>query len=337
MGTHYDTLELRHDASQNEIKKAFLSKAFLYHPDRKTSESSEEKFKQVNEAYQVLSSEYKRKKYDESLAPKSQVNQQNERWKTYDHFWSGAKNTDYNHRTRKRSSRDNVYYTVYYTKNYDYFPIFSDKLSLFMFCCFASQLSLSYISSKMLKVNFSLFDFMYQIISTFILSYIYVSLTFSLSNWIKSLIRGNFSYNTSQLSNNVLCLISFYFVFSFPNSFFNGQSSFFQNLELALGFSAALVNFCILFWYKKVLVEAFTRSSIFLGALLTSFLAFFVFSSESLFFTIFDFFLSAKSYKTTNSELNFFSVGIIYSGLVSSLMGYAYSTLKIFKSKLNRS
>jgi len=58
----YETLGVKKDASKDEIKKAFYKQAHKYHPDKK--EGNEAKFKEVNEAYQVLSDDAKRKQYD---------------------------------------------------------------------------------------------------------------------------------------------------------------------------------------------------------------------------------------------------------------------------------
>lgn len=60
---YYDILGIEKGASQDEIKKAFRKKAHTYHPDKKTGD--EAKFKEVNEAYQVLGDEEKRKQYDQ--------------------------------------------------------------------------------------------------------------------------------------------------------------------------------------------------------------------------------------------------------------------------------
>ncbi|OQY36628.1 MAG: J domain-containing protein [Chloroflexota bacterium] len=62
---YYKVLGVNRDATQEDIKKAFRKLARKYHPDVKGSESSEEKFKEINEAYQVLSDTEKRQKYDQ--------------------------------------------------------------------------------------------------------------------------------------------------------------------------------------------------------------------------------------------------------------------------------
>jgi curved DNA-binding protein len=63
---YYDVLGVSRGASDEEIKKAFRKLARQYHPDvAKDKKVAEEKFKEVNEAYEVLSDPAKRKKYDE--------------------------------------------------------------------------------------------------------------------------------------------------------------------------------------------------------------------------------------------------------------------------------
>lgn len=59
---YYKILEVDKSASKDEIKKAFRKKAHEYHPDKKTGD--EAKFKEINEAYQVLSDDNKRAQYD---------------------------------------------------------------------------------------------------------------------------------------------------------------------------------------------------------------------------------------------------------------------------------
>jgi curved DNA-binding protein len=62
---YYQTLGVGKDASQEEIKKAYRKLARKYHPDVNPDDTNaEEKFKDINEAYQVLSDEDKRAKYD---------------------------------------------------------------------------------------------------------------------------------------------------------------------------------------------------------------------------------------------------------------------------------
>jgi len=62
---YYETLGVKRDVSQDDLKKAFRQLARKYHPDlNKGSKESEEKFKEINEAYQVLSDPQKKAEYD---------------------------------------------------------------------------------------------------------------------------------------------------------------------------------------------------------------------------------------------------------------------------------
>ncbi len=60
---YYDVLGVGKDASDDEIKKAFRKKAVAHHPDKEGGD--EAKFKEVNEAYEVLKDERKRQRYDQ--------------------------------------------------------------------------------------------------------------------------------------------------------------------------------------------------------------------------------------------------------------------------------
>jgi molecular chaperone DnaJ len=62
---YYDVLDLKKGAGEDEIKKAFRKKAMEYHPDKNPGDkSAEEKFKEVNEAYGILSDKEKKNLYD---------------------------------------------------------------------------------------------------------------------------------------------------------------------------------------------------------------------------------------------------------------------------------
>ncbi|NDP22484.1 MAG: molecular chaperone DnaJ [Paludibacter sp.] len=63
---YYEILEVSKTASAEEIKKAYRKKAIQYHPDKNPGDKqSEEKFKEAAEAYEVLSDDQKRKRYDQ--------------------------------------------------------------------------------------------------------------------------------------------------------------------------------------------------------------------------------------------------------------------------------
>ena len=61
---YYETLGVPRDASESEIKSAFRGLARKYHPDVSQESDAEEKFKEINEAYAVLSDQEKRAAYD---------------------------------------------------------------------------------------------------------------------------------------------------------------------------------------------------------------------------------------------------------------------------------
>src|SRR5438105_3863289 len=63
---YYETLAVPKTASEDEIRSAFRKLARKYHPDvAKDKKAAEEKFKEINEAYEVLGDPEKRKKYDQ--------------------------------------------------------------------------------------------------------------------------------------------------------------------------------------------------------------------------------------------------------------------------------
>lgn len=61
---YYDILDVPRNASQDEIKRAFRRLAMQYHPDRNSEEGAEAKFKEINEAYEILSDPERRANYD---------------------------------------------------------------------------------------------------------------------------------------------------------------------------------------------------------------------------------------------------------------------------------
>src|SRR5712691_10437055 len=62
---YYEALGVPRTASEEDIKKAFRKLARKYHPDVAKGKGTEDKFKEINEAYEVLGDPAKRKKYNE--------------------------------------------------------------------------------------------------------------------------------------------------------------------------------------------------------------------------------------------------------------------------------
>ena len=71
--SYYDILGVKKDASKDDIRRAFKKLSVKYHPDKHINDSeedkkkAEEKFKEINEAYEVLSDDKKRQEYDNPI------------------------------------------------------------------------------------------------------------------------------------------------------------------------------------------------------------------------------------------------------------------------------
>ncbi|MEM2942922.1 MAG: DnaJ domain-containing protein, partial [Candidatus Bathyarchaeia archaeon] len=61
---YYEILGIQRNATKEEIKNAYRKLALQYHPDRNKSPDAEERFKEISEAYAVLSDDEKRRTYD---------------------------------------------------------------------------------------------------------------------------------------------------------------------------------------------------------------------------------------------------------------------------------
>ncbi len=61
---YYEVLSVAREATQDEIRRAFRKLAFEYHPDRNKAPDAADRFKEINEAYEVLQDEDKRQSYD---------------------------------------------------------------------------------------------------------------------------------------------------------------------------------------------------------------------------------------------------------------------------------
>lgn len=123
MDNYYDTLGVSRTATADEIKKAYRTLAFKYHPDRNQGNAeAEEKFKKISAAYDVLGDETKRRNYDLGYSTQDYANaysnsqQQYQRQYQYTYqnpfgdetFWEWF-NESQQHNNQTRNS--NYYYT----------------------------------------------------------------------------------------------------------------------------------------------------------------------------------------------------------------------------------
>ncbi|MFY0605073.1 MAG: DnaJ domain-containing protein [Cyclobacteriaceae bacterium] len=92
MATHYSILGVSDNASSDELKSAFKKLAVKFHPDKNPNNpEAEERFKQINQAYQTLSNPYERARYDLQLqygqqAPKFDFDPHSRKTPTYDQY-----------------------------------------------------------------------------------------------------------------------------------------------------------------------------------------------------------------------------------------------------------
>ncbi len=137
MLNYYEILEVSQYASQTEIKAAFKKMAVRYHPDKNPDDkAAEDKFKLVNEAYQVLGNEYKKSVYDQRLFYKDEG-------KSY----QGSTGT--NGGTQKR------YYTSYRRRTYKGYNPYNPQLHLLALGGFVLSLVFVWLIYTLIENHYS--------------------------------------------------------------------------------------------------------------------------------------------------------------------------------------
>lgn len=71
MKNYYEILEVDKNASEEVIEKAYKTLAKKYHPDLQNNSDCQDKMRKINEAYEILSNDFKRREYDEKIKRQS--------------------------------------------------------------------------------------------------------------------------------------------------------------------------------------------------------------------------------------------------------------------------
>ena len=169
MSDYYEILGVPKNATADEIKKAYRTHAFKYHPDRNQGNAAaEEKFKQISVAYDVLGDETKRRNYDlggyadnysyQHNSAESQQQYQRQYQYTYsnpfgeDNFWEWFNNAQF--RSRNQQAQNSQ-------QQYSYYNYSQEE----------NQSRGAYFSTFILKVLQTLVGFMFFRFSWFIIPF----------------------------------------------------------------------------------------------------------------------------------------------------------------------
>lgn len=126
----YKILGVKRDATANEIKRKYRQLSKLYHPDKNKSKEASEKYVEINEAYEVLSDNKKRRLYDrggmEAVNRNGQMEEAGDEFDFFGSFFGGGRrrqreNRDEDLRVKIRASLKDLYtgkeYEFTYTRN----------------------------------------------------------------------------------------------------------------------------------------------------------------------------------------------------------------------------
>src|SRR6185295_5640536 len=116
---YYKLLGIDKKASTAEIKKAFRKLAIKYHPDKNPGDKkAEEKFKEINEANEVLSDPEKRKKYDEL----------GDNWKNYQQHGGDSGNFDWSKWANRNQQQGRGFREQNFSANDSHFSDFFETI-----------------------------------------------------------------------------------------------------------------------------------------------------------------------------------------------------------------
>lgn len=107
MKDYYQILELSPNASITEVKSAFRRLSFKFHPDLNNEEDAEDNFKNVNEAYQILSDAFLRQTYDVKIKQSKFI-------QTHNHSSSNDYRSSRQHKKTNYTYRNVIYVFLFF-------------------------------------------------------------------------------------------------------------------------------------------------------------------------------------------------------------------------------